>query len=158
MTFTFVKVCLLLLRIYFVFLLFFFLYHPLLFTTTRLLTVINGRYSRFRTCFLRAKLVSVSVRQVSPRYFVTIILYCGGHMSFRLSRVRPLCWPHTALAPYRQVSAFPSMKTVSLCGFASHTAQRISFFYYCCPLKLKMAKTSYPKPCKIELRAYSFKK
>ncbi|MDY6269867.1 MAG: hypothetical protein SPL43_00580 [Prevotella sp.] len=30
--------------------------------------------------------------------------------------------------------------------------------YYCCPLKLKMAKTSYPKPCKIGLRAYSFKK
>ena len=31
-------------------------------------------------------------------------------------------------------------------------------FNYCCPLKLKMAKTSYPKPCKIGLRAYSFKK
>ena len=29
---------------------------------------------------------------------------------------------------------------------------------YCCPLKLKMVKTSYPKPCKIGLRAYSFKK
>ena len=31
-------------------------------------------------------------------------------------------------------------------------------FIYCCPLKLKMVKTSYPKPCKIGLRAYSFKK
>ena len=30
--------------------------------------------------------------------------------------------------------------------------------YYCCPLKLKMAKTSNPKPCKFGLRAYSFKK
>ena len=29
---------------------------------------------------------------------------------------------------------------------------------YCCPLKLKMAKTSNPKPCKFGLRAYSFKK
>ena len=30
--------------------------------------------------------------------------------------------------------------------------------FYCCPLKLKMAKTSNPKPCKFGLRAYSFKK
>lgn len=29
---------------------------------------------------------------------------------------------------------------------------------YCCPLKLKMAKTSNPKPCKFGLRGYSFKK
>ena len=27
---------------------------------------------------------------------------------------------------------------------------------YCCPLKLKMAKISNPKPCKFGLRAYSF--
>ena len=33
-----------------------------------------------------------------------------------------------------------------------------SIILYCCPLKLKMVKTSYPKPCKIGLRAYSFKK
>ena len=34
----------------------------------------------------------------------------------------------------------------------------IVIWKYCCPLKLKMVKTSYPKPCKIGLRAYSFKK
>ena len=34
----------------------------------------------------------------------------------------------------------------------------VMFSIYCCPLKLKMVKTSYPKPCKIGLRAYSFKK
>ena len=29
-----------------------------------------------------------------------------------------------------------------------------SFFFYCCPVKLKRAKKSCPKPCKFRLRVF----
>ena len=40
----------------------------------------------------------------------------------------------------------------------SASYKKTYYTYYCCPLKLKMAKTSNPKPCKIGLRGCSFKK
>ena len=42
--------------------------------------------------------------------------------------------------------------------YRDKTGKRTPYKNYCCPLKLKMAKTSNPKPCKFGLRAYSFKK
>ena len=47
---------------------------------------------------------------------------------------------------------------IDLWFMMTHKQRWIRFDLYCCPLKLKMAKTSNPKPCKIGLRAYSFKK